>query len=161
MLLEHNKCRYIHHSPPLTWSDSLATGAQSWAEHLANNGSLKHSLSSEYGENAAYSTQVLTGYDLTQLWYDEIKHYSFVNPGFSTQTEHFTQLVWATSRELGVGWAIAPDGTTYYVARYSPPGNTLGSFEDNVQYPRENAVEGRPRKKKSPSPDPLNEIGKT
>lgn len=160
VLLEHNKCRYIHHSPPLIWSDSLSEGAQSWAEHLAESGSLKHSLSTDYGENVAYSSCSLTGYDLSQLWYDEIKHYSFASPGFSSQTGHFTQLVWASSRELGVGRAVARDGTFYYVARYSPPGNTLGFFEDNVQFPRENAVVGRPRKKKSPSPDTLNEMGK-
>jgi hypothetical protein len=161
VLLEHNKCRYIHYSKPLIWSDSLAKEAQKWAEHLAESGCLIHSTSSEYGENVAYSSEVLNGYDLSQLWYDEIKHYSFVKPGFTTQTGHFTQMVWEGTKEMGVGMAIAPDGTSYYVARYNPPGNKLGCFEENVLSPRENAVEGRPRRKKSSSPpSPPSEIGK-
>jgi hypothetical protein len=70
-------------------------------------------------------------------------------------------MVWAGTKKMGVGMALAPDGTSYYVARYDPPGNMLGCFEENVLFPRENAVEGRPRKKKSPSPpSPPNEIGK-
>ena len=110
----------------------------------------------------AYSSEVLDGYDLSQLWYDEIKHYSFLKPGFTTQTAHFTQMVWADTLEMGVGMALASDGTSYYVARYNPPGNRLGYFEENVLFPRENAVEGRPRRKKSSSspPSPPNEIGK-
>lgn len=109
----------------------------------------------------AYSSEILNGYGLTQLWYDEIKHYSFLKPGFTTQTAHFTQMVWASSVEFGVGIALAPDGTSFYVARYNPAGNKLGCYEENVLSPRESAVEGRPRKKKSISPpSPPNEIGK-
>ena len=138
----------------------MANTAQLWAQHLAETGGLEHSSSDIYGENLIYSSDILTGYDLTQLWYYEIKYYSFVNPGFSTQTGNFTQLVWANSREMGVGKATSSDGTTYYVARYSPPGNILGAFDTNVKHPRENILDGRPRRKKSPSSDPLNEIGK-
>lgn len=159
--MEHNKCRYIHYAKSVTWSEELAKEAQIWAEHLAESGCLKHSTSAQYGENVAYSSEILNGYDLSQLWYDEIRHYSFIKPGFSTQTAHFTQMVWAGTKEMGVGMALAPDGTSYYVARYHPPGNKLGCFDENVLSPRESAVEGRPRKKKSPSPpSPPNEIGK-
>lgn len=48
---------------------------------------------------------------------------------------HFTQLVWASSRELGVGKARSRQGKTVVVAMYRPPGNVCGLFEENVLPP--------------------------
>jgi hypothetical protein len=77
----------------------------------------------------------LLGSIATQSWYDEIKYYSFSNPGFSMQTGHFTQVVWKGSKQLGVGIAFANNGNkAIVVANYSPPGNYLGQFPNNV-YP--------------------------
>lgn len=149
VMMEHNKCRYIHYSEALIWSDKLAEDAKVWAFQLANKGCLKHSTSVNHGENLAYSSGLLSGYDLSHLWYDEIKHYSYIKPGYTTSTENFTQMVWAETRKMGVGAAVSKDGTTYYVARYQPPGNKLGCFDINVSSPRKNMLDGRHRKKKS------------
>ncbi len=56
---------------------------------------------------------------------------------------HFTQLVWRSSRELGVGRAVGADakGTgdqrVVVVCAYYPPGNVLNRFPDNVFKPRD------------------------
>ena len=42
------------------------------------------------------------------------------------------QLVWNGSTELGVGRATASNGMQFVVARYNPPGNMLGKFQNNV-----------------------------
>ena len=39
-----------HDTPPLTWSDEIAKGAQEWADKLVKLGKLQHG-SHDYGEN--------------------------------------------------------------------------------------------------------------
>ena len=63
--------------------------------------------------------------------YDEIKKYDFNNPRYIRGTGHFTQIVWKNSQKLGVG--IAKKGREIVVvAQYSPHGNMLSRFKDNV-----------------------------
>jgi ves G 5 allergen, putative len=45
---------------------------------------------------------------------------------------HFTQLVWKTSKKLGIGQAKGASGNVYVVANYYPPGNIIGEFGSNV-----------------------------
>lgn len=48
-------------------------------------------------------------------------------------TGHFTQVVWKGSQKLGVGFAVSGDGNSVYiVAQYTPPGNYMGQFQQNV-----------------------------
>lgn len=75
----------------------------------------------------------LTGAGATQMWYDEIKDYNFDNPGNFGSTGHFTQVVWVASREMGVAKAGEGAGTQYVVARYSPAGNLMGHYPENVK----------------------------
>lgn len=59
--------------------------------------------------------------------FDEVCHYTFFKEGPQPGTNHFTQLVWKESTELGIGKASnkQSDGTTctFIVARYKPQGN--------------------------------------
>lgn len=75
-----------------------------------------------------------------KAFYDEIQYYDWNNPGFSSQTGHFTQVVWKASTEIGVGIATYPDATygrrSVVAINYRPPGNYLGQFEQNVLPPR-------------------------
>ncbi|KAG4077472.1 hypothetical protein HA402_002899 [Bradysia odoriphaga] len=72
-------------------------------------------------------------------FYSEIAHYDFNNHGFSMQTGHFTQVVWSSSVEIGVGIATYPDPTyqhrTVVCINYKPPGNVEGQFRQNVLPP--------------------------
>ena len=50
-------------------------------------------------------------------------------------TGHFTQLVWKSSKSLGMGMAAgkhAGQNAYYCTAQYSPPGNIQGQFRENV-----------------------------
>ena len=60
-------------------------------------------------------------------------NYDFDSPGFSNETLDFSQLVWLSSRKLGVGKATGAEGVTVVVARYEPVGNIDGMFVQNVK----------------------------
>ena len=70
--------------------------------------------------------------------YREVCKYDFDNPGWSQSTGHFTQLVWRSTEEVGLGWSSKEENglTCYYVAaRYSPGGNIddVSRFKENVK----------------------------
>ncbi|KAK3702868.1 hypothetical protein QZH41_014141 [Actinostola sp. cb2023] len=75
----------------------------------------------------------LTGRKATDMWYEEVDKYRFNNPGFSTGTGHFTQVIWANTTEIGSGKATSSTGAQFVVVRYTPPGNVMGQFPDNVK----------------------------
>lgn len=109
--------------------------AQVWADHLAATDTFQHdpNLNGE-GENLAFFNGVAG--DCTNalvLWYDnEEPKYDYNKPGFSPETGHFTQVVWKGTTAVGVAQASSGSGAIYIVARYSPRGNILGQFSQNV-----------------------------
>ncbi len=75
----------------------------------------------------------ITGQEPTDSWYNGMKYYNFNQGGFSMETGSFTQLVWASSQQLGVGIQYANDGSSVYVvALYSPAGNVQNEYQNNV-----------------------------
>jgi uncharacterized protein YkwD len=135
MIDRHNVLRAKHCAPPLTWSPKAARAAQRWARHLANIGSLQHGDHSGMGQNLAFvSGQPCDGACFTDLWYDEIRDYNFNAPGFSPKTVHFTQVVWKSTTQIGVGH-VSLWQKTFVVANYIPPGNVWGGFAANVERP--------------------------
>ena len=139
-LKQHNVYRAKHDVSPLTLSSRLNDVAQHYAEQLARTNRLVHSGNTHFGENLyafGSSGQALPRPEaVVDRWYSEIQNYNFDKPGFHTGTGHFTQLVWKSSKELGMGIAQAADGTWYVVANYSPPGNISGQFPLNVLKPK-------------------------
>jgi hypothetical protein len=110
--------------------------AQNWANTLAARNTFAHSGTPGYGENIYATTSTsMTGRDPVDLFYTEIKYYNYNAPGFSKATGHFTQVVWKSSKSIGVGVAKGRSGTTYVVVNYYPPGNYLGQFSANVPRP--------------------------
>jgi glioma pathogenesis-related protein 2 len=139
-LKQHNVYRAKHGVPPLVLSTQINNVAQHHAEQLARTNQLVHSGNTHFGENLyafGSSGQALPRPEtVVDRWYSEIQNYNFDKPGFHTGTGHFTQLVWKSSKELGMGMAQAADGTWYVVANYSPPGNISGQFPLNVLKPK-------------------------
>lgn len=135
----HNAYRQKHNTPSLTLSGDLTASAQKWADYLISIKTLQHSDTNN-GENLYFAwssaPKTLTGKEAVDSWYSEIKDYNFSQPGFSSKTGHFTQVVWKESTEVGVG--LATDGNNIFVVgQYSPAGNMNmeGYFEKNVLPP--------------------------
>jgi len=132
LLDSHNRYRAQHCAAPLTWSPKLAKAAQQWANTLkAKDCAFEHS-GGPTGENlAAGTTGALDAKATVAMWYDEIKGYSFKQPGFSMQTGHFTQVVWRSTTALGCGKSQCK-GLDIWVCEYDPPGNWEGQYREQV-----------------------------
>ena len=149
---KHNEYRKIHSIPNMIISSDLNKTAQSWAEYLASSGNFQHSDPSQRnnaGENLYVSYTTAPTINITTLakeavkdWYDEVSKYDYNQPGFSSTTGHFTQVVWKNSTTLGCGVAQGVktlDGIAYnafyVVCQYAPAGNVQGQFHNNVIKP--------------------------
>ncbi|XP_068677293.1 Golgi-associated plant pathogenesis-related protein 1-like isoform X2 [Montipora capricornis] len=143
----HNAKRILHGAGPLSWNETLAKKARDWAIHLANEDKMEHAPWSvrKAGENLYYeatsSGNHSTCKDALEAWYSEVSIYPFEHPPNSLsdvtggQIGHFTQVVWKSTKKLGVGIASIKRGfwtKTYVVARYTPPGNYYGQFKEQV-----------------------------
>ncbi|XP_055918317.1 uncharacterized protein LOC129950400 [Eupeodes corollae] len=137
----HNEYRRIHGVPPLAHSELLCRMAREWAEHLALKDTTRKRPDDGYGENLYHSHHhdevSLDARKIISTWYNEINSYDFKNPRFTNETEHFTQLVWKDTKEMGTG--IAQLGDKIWVCcYYHPPGNGLSKpFEEFVLKPVE------------------------
>lgn len=141
-----NQYRKIHGVAPLKTNGDLTKIAQSWAENLAQRNVLCHSKASYKGDPLGENCFMMSSSDgrpvsanqAVESWYSEIKDYNFYSHSGSGSgvTGHFTQLVWKSSRELGVGKAVTRDGkTTMVVANFYPAGNYVGQHAENVMQP--------------------------
>jgi pathogenesis-related protein 1 len=114
--------------PPVTWSETAAAGAQEWADHLATDldCGLEHAKSSGYGENLAAGTNV-GAQRAVDMWASEKSGYTYEKSyAFSSDTGHYTQIVWRKSTRIGCASAKC-SRSTVVVCRYEPPGNFLGA----------------------------------
>ncbi|KAM4040511.1 serotriflin-like [Anomaloglossus baeobatrachus] len=115
------------------WSEEAAENARRWA----NTCSLKHSPPEQRrtkryscGENIFKASYNATWNEATMAFYNECKDFKF---GFGAKTPlaiigHYTQLVWATSWEIGCAVARCPgkEYEYFYVCQQCPAGN-IGS----------------------------------
>ncbi|CAF1283405.1 unnamed protein product [Didymodactylos carnosus] len=118
-LAKHNEYRSKNCVSQLTLDDQLSATAQAYAEYLANTGKFQHSGAKGLGENLYMmrgSGQItVNGIQPTKSWYDEINLYNFERQGFTSGTGHFTQVVWAGTKKLGMGIAYGNDGRSAVV----------------------------------------------
>jgi len=136
----HNSYRSRHKdTPSLTWDESLAAESQKWADNIAKMGVLKHGTTGEniymFGTSADVDTKSACE-KAVESWYAEIKNYNLKTHSQSGTVGHFTQVVWSSSKKLGVGVSkTKSNGMTkvYVVARYTPGGNMRGDYEKNVK----------------------------
>jgi len=122
----HNEARARRGAAPLLWSKTLSESAQAVADTCV----FAHS-NTNYGENLAIGTY-LDCEAGTKLWVDEEGLYDALpEPGFSSQTGHFSQVVWKNSLQVGCGYKACPNGR-YVVCQYYPSGNWIGQFAEQV-----------------------------
>jgi len=148
-----NDFRAIHDVPPLTLNRQLTAEAQKWAETLADKDCLEHSpketrISGE-GENLSGFTgnqDIVTAFD---RWYAEEKDYDYKKNKFVSNAGNFTQLVWANTKEMGLGWAKSNTGWTYVCARFNPTGNIVVTPPGEEECMKENVKKPNRREAKS------------
>ncbi|KAJ8508172.1 hypothetical protein ONZ45_g9519 [Pleurotus djamor] len=146
VVANHNAYRQKYGAKPLTWSDKLYPETVNWAngcnfEHSKANGAYGENLAAGSGSNYDF----LDGFT---AWMDEVSLYNYNNPTFSTETGHFTAVIWKSTTEVACAITECPAGTIfgqsskYVVCRYSPPGNVLGQFIENVGKALVDGLEG-------------------
>ncbi|XP_027348385.1 basic form of pathogenesis-related protein 1-like [Abrus precatorius] len=123
----HNKARAEVGVGPLSWSKTLESYAQNYANKMVKDCNMVHS-GGPYGENLAGSSGDITAPGAVKLWVEEKANYdpnsnSCVNNG---ECLHYTQVVWNETFDLGCGKAKCDNGWTYVVCSYDPPGNFVG-----------------------------------
>jgi len=125
----------------MTWNDTLAAAAKVWASKCEWNHSfppLGPQDNTPYGQNLYSSTNINT--DLVhgvQAWYDEKYGYDYDTLVCSIKPcGHYTQVVWATSRQVGCayynckgieGLSSAYSDSLLLVCNYLPFGNINGT----------------------------------
>uniref|UniRef100_W5NHS1 ShKT domain-containing protein n=1 Tax=Lepisosteus oculatus TaxID=7918 RepID=W5NHS1_LEPOC len=111
------------------WNTEAAANAQRWAQTCSMNHSPDSSRrikTSECGENLYMSTDPSTWNEVIQSWYNEVSNYKYgvgsVNGGV---IDHYTQVVWYRSNNIGCAVAFCPNSSYkyFYVCHYCPLGN--------------------------------------
>lgn len=129
-LRAHNRWRAEAGVPNLVWSDAAAASAQQCANQLAASGKLAHTCpAAGYGENLAGGHATPT--EVVDDWASEKATCGYRGEAINNQNfncvGHYTQIVWRNSKEVGCGAARTADGTSFWVCRYHPAGNIVGT----------------------------------
>ncbi|KAG8194186.1 hypothetical protein JTE90_002390 [Oedothorax gibbosus] len=139
----HNNFRTMHGCPPLALSEELSSTAQAWADKLAERGFKQYSENPCLGENISLvdlDQSSKKGEQIVKEWYKEINNYNYSKPGWKRGAYRFSQLLWKSTTEIGVGVAKIPGqkNKAYVVVNYRPAGNNNmpGEFERNVLPPQ-------------------------
>ncbi|KAG8776292.1 hypothetical protein FRC12_001001 [Ceratobasidium sp. 428] len=126
----HNTERAAHGAKALVWDAGLASSAQAWATQCK----FQHSQS---GQNLAAGTGSPSIATMIGWWNAERSDYKGPD-----DYSHWTQVVWKSTTKLGCFTATCAPGkifdasygsSSYLVCHYSPAGNVIGQFPQNVQ----------------------------
>jgi hypothetical protein len=158
ILTMHNDARRAVNVPQATWSDSLATDAQAWADYLASLNLRPYrgqqdpgdrpphatwEQRKQAGENLAWGARgVFPVATFVEGWLNEKSN---CLPGCMIPADgrlsqgdppkvfgHYTQVVWSTTTQIGCG--IATDANQdYLVCRYLQAGN----YPNQAPYPQQ------------------------
>ncbi len=148
LLKVHNDARVaVGISQQLTWSDTIAVDAQSYADTLAESGAWEHDpknhggyTNGPYGENlyTAYSSSgKIPSWEKAALsWVDEKAFYHYGVSGDKSTCDtgkscgHYTQIIWENTTQVGCATSLYKKGSYkgWYliVCKYKTPGNYRG-----------------------------------
>jgi len=125
----------------------LTASAQKHADKIASTGEMEISCTKndcKYGENLAMGPpneiKAVEVKKCIQRWYNSEADYDYQGgkgKGDKDIPGAFTQLIWKASNKIGIGAAVHKDtGYIYLVVQFSPPGNIMGQFIQNVLPPK-------------------------
>ena len=146
IVARHNHWRQQRSLPDLQWADDLARSAQQWSRQLAGTDcQMVHSSGNDLGENLFWASPRVTTWSdgreeiaaaavtpeqVVDSWGEEVQWYDYDNntcsapPGKSCG--HYTQLVWASTRQVGCAMSLCPDSAQIWACQYRPAGNVMG-----------------------------------
>ncbi|KAF2764145.1 PR-1-like protein [Teratosphaeria nubilosa] len=130
-----NYYRTLYQANAVEWNTTLVQHATNWAAECL----WEHS-GGPYGENLALGySSAGAGID---AWAAEASLYNFSDPGVSSSTGHFTQLVWQDTTQVGRALVACNNAASggakrnCLVCEYSKTrGNILGEFATEVKPP--------------------------
>jgi uncharacterized protein YkwD len=126
MIAAHNFNRTKVGTPPLAWSDDLATSAQQWAATLIDRGTFASRQGGQFGENLfEISGGSADPSRVVDAWASEAANYDHTTNSCRARCGHYTQLVWRGTRLVGCG-AARKAKREVWVCDYDPPGNIIG-----------------------------------
>ncbi|KAL6880391.1 hypothetical protein ACP4OV_011956 [Aristida adscensionis] len=128
----HNAARAEVGVGPVSWDETVAAYAESYARQHAGDCKLVHS-GGPYGENlygaAGVGTQ-WTAKDAVDAWVGEKQYYHHDGNSCSAPEGqsclHYTQVVWRDSTKIGCARVVCNDNGIFIICSYSPPGNYAG-----------------------------------
>ena len=101
----HNRERSAVSVPPLVWSDSLAAGAKTWAEHLATTGEFNHDPNGGAENIAGFFKGVSAPGEGQSKWVDEKVHWNGSTCASGEVCGHYTNMIGSGYKEVGCGTA--------------------------------------------------------
>uniref|UniRef100_A0A9J2P128 SCP domain-containing protein n=2 Tax=Ascaris TaxID=6251 RepID=A0A9J2P128_ASCLU len=152
----HNLVRAKYGCQPLIWSQELSDLAHTWAVKLAERGRILYPELPGIGENIRLSmadeqTHLPSGIEVTDFWADEAENFDFERPRWHPSTQHFTQIVWKETFEMGIArcWNTSKNCIAI-VAFYRPAGNSNAPGEFQVNVPSKASLEDLPLSSNTP-----------
>ena len=137
VLYYHNYFRDKHNAEKLIFSSELSQKAQSKLIQLEKDIFNYNSQDddNEIGENLFITKEkdVDIIEKACQTWYNEKNNYNFNLNKYQNGTGHFTQMIWKKTKEIGSGYLEAKNGNIYFLVLYSPIGNELFKFIENIE----------------------------
>ena len=128
-----NRFRRLHCSPGVLVSEKLNTLANKWATTIAALGEAKKDNSSTYGQLICkYSGEDSIVTACVSKWYSCITDFDWAEPKLSNLSSPFTQMVWKSNKQVGVGFAKGDGSEVYVVVLLEPGQNGTGKVRDNV-----------------------------
>lgn len=136
----HNEFRRRHGAEPLEWSNDLYKKALEISDRIALKNVPARNLSRyerpglnlgyvqlSFENNKTASTPCVRA---VEDWYGQKLNYNYDKPQLNANDRDFTQLVWKSTKRVGISKTLSLDGSVAYVAAvYQPIGN-VDSYYD-------------------------------
>lgn len=115
--------------------------ARDWAKRCAETEKLASRNPNVNGENIYYMYAPgcicdATAKEAVKNWYDEGVNYKYGQEKGNEKCIHFTQVVWKSTTQVGMGRSHNEKGEAFVVAYYKPKGNIPGKYKENVLKPK-------------------------
>ena len=138
-----NKHRKEHGVYPLEMNKEINEMAQKFAEELSHINELDYSENMYkggfLGESIYKSFKKITPENLVDILYEECSEFDFEND--NPEPNHFSQMVWKSTKLFGLGMAEGPSGCYFFVLNYFPIGNIPGQYLTNVFPKNSNSIQ--------------------